>query len=156
MSYPDLRPSVTGHWPRTISDVPPGQPILGEHLFGAKGKGLLCGWVVPPADGVWRPEDLIWTPPGTKALDLAGEIVDAEKFVTVDTHLWITAQLKLRDRWLELMRQRVLAGTMKLNAALAKMLGMEFGDGVALKGRDGNGVDPKREHARFLANVGGR
>jgi len=55
-----------------------------------------------------------------------------------------------------MMRQKVRAGVLKLNAALAAMLGMEFSDGVALKeGRDGNGVDPQTEHARFLANVGG-
>lgn len=155
-TYPDLRPSVTGHYPPTITDVPPGVPVLGEHLYGAKGKGLIVGWVKPPDDGVWKPEDLLWVPPGTKAMDVAGEIVDAQKIATVDTHLWVTSQLRLRDRWLEMMRQRVLSGAVKLNAALAAMLGMEFPDSVALKeGRDGNGVDPKSEHARFLANVGG-
>ena len=120
-------------------------------MFGAKGKGLLCGWVVPPADGVWKPEDLLWTPPGTKALDLAGEIVDAEKFVTVDTHLWITSQLRLRDRWLEMMRQKVMSGAMKLDAALAKMLGMGFPDSVAMKGPSEPAPDPDGEYRRFEA-----
>jgi hypothetical protein len=151
-TYPDLRPSVTGHYPPTITDVPPGVPVLGEHLFGAKGKGLLCGWVEPPVDGVWRPESLLWTPPGTKALDLAGEIVDAQKVAMVDSHVWVTSQLRLRDRWLEMMRQKVLAGTMKLNAALAKMLGMEFSDSVALKGpSESPATGPQAEYRRFLA-----
>ncbi len=81
--------------------------------------------------------------------------MDAQKIATVDTHLWVTSQLRLRDKYLELMRQRVLSGVLKLNATLAKMLGMEFSDGVALKAREGNGVDPQSEHLRFLANVGG-
>ncbi len=152
-TYPDFSAS-SGVWPPRIQSIPPGQPILGEHVGAAR--GTLVGWVKPPADGVWRPEGLLWTPPGTKAMDVAGEVVDAVKIATVDTHLWVTSQLRLRDRWLELMRQRVLAGVMKMTPALAKMLGMEFPDGVALKGRDGNGtLDPRAEHARFLANVGG-
>ena len=153
-SYPRFGAS-SGVWPPRIQSIPPGQPILGEHLYGAKGKGLIVGWVKPPADGVWRPEGLLWVPPGTKALDVAGEVVDAQKIATVDTHLWVTSQLRLRDKYLELLRQKVLSGVLKLNAALAAMLGMEFSDGVALKGRDGNGVDPQTEHARYLANVGG-
>ena len=152
MSYPDLRPSVTGHYPPTITDVPPGVPVLGEHLFGAKGKGLIVGWVEPPADGVWRPESLLWRPPGVKAFDVAGEIVDAQKFATVDTHLWVTSQLRLGDRWLEMMRQKVLAGALKLDAALARMLGMEFSDSVALKGpSESAATGPQAEYQRFLA-----
>jgi len=130
--YPDLRRSATGVWPPRIQSIPPGQPVLGEQLYGAKGKGLIVGWVKPPADGAWTPESLIWTPPGTKALDLAGEIVDAEKFASVDTHLWVTSQLRLRDKYLELLRRRVRAGTMKLDAALAGVLGLAFDDGVSL------------------------
>ncbi len=149
-SYPRFGAS-SGVWPPRIQSIPPGQPILGEHLYGAKGKGLIVGWVKPPADGAWTPEDLIWTPPGTKALDLAGEIVDAQKFATVDTHLWVTSQLRLRDKYLELMRQKVLSGAMKLDAALAKMLGMEFPDSVAMKGPSEPAPDPDGEYRRFEA-----
>lgn len=148
--YPDLRRSVTGHHPARIQSIPVGQPVLGEHLYGAKGKGLLVGWVALPS-GAWTPEDLLWTPPGTKAMDAAGSIVDAQKIAGVDSHLWITSQLRLRGGWLEMMRRKVLAGTLKLDAALAKLLGLAFPDAVALKGPSEPAADPGDEYRRFEA-----
>lgn len=144
MTYPDLRRSVTGVWPPRINTIPLGQPILGEHLVGAKGRGLIMGWVEPPA--VWSPEDLIWTPPGTKALDLAGEIVDAESFAGIEGRQWITAQINRRDKYLEAIRERILNGRYRLTAALAKMLGMPYDDGALLSS------DPERVEAGPLAS----
>jgi len=134
MSYPDLRRSVTGHWPPRISDVPAGVPVLGEHLYGPRGKGLVLGWVQPPADGTWSPADLLWTPPGSRSLDRLGEIVDAVVYPGTPS-AWVTAQLAKRDQYLELLRSRVLAGSMKLTASLARMLGMRWDDGVRLDAR---------------------
>lgn len=118
MSYPDLRRSKTGHWPARIEDVPVGIPVLGE-AFGLA-RGTIVGWSARPQTS-WSPADLLWTPPATKTLDLAGEIVDAR---TIGDRTWIVSQLKLRDRWLDVIRQRVLAGAYKLTPALAKLLGM--------------------------------
>jgi len=73
------------------------------------------------------------------------------KVASVDTHLWVTSQLRLRDKYLELLRQKVLAGAMKLDAALAKMLGMEFPDSVAMKGPSEPAPDPHDEYRRFEA-----
>jgi hypothetical protein len=152
MRYPDLRPSVTGHWPRRLTDVPMGQPVLG-------GRDILMGWVQAPNDGIWQPHDLIWRPPGTRAMDLAGEIVDVKSFPGFETRQWLTAQLKHRDRWLDLIRQRVMDGTYTLTAALAKMLGLPFADGALLETRDGTRPESlagvlRAERQRFSENVG--
>jgi len=78
--------------------------------------------------------------------------VDAEIFPAVASHVWVTSQLRLRDRWLEMMRQKVLSGAMKLDAALAKMLGMEFPDSVAMKGpSESPATGPQAEYRRFQA-----
>jgi hypothetical protein len=58
VNYPDLRPSRTGHWPRRLTDIPSGVPVL-------VGPDLLAGWIKVPIDA-WKPRDLIWRPPATK------------------------------------------------------------------------------------------
>lgn len=129
--------------------------MLAEHIIGSAGKGLVMGWVRPPADGLWKPRDLVWTSPGTKAMDLAGEIVEAKTFPDfMEGHAWVTAQLKKRDRYLEVIRERVLDGSMEHTAAIAKLLGMPFSDGALLRSTEG-GVDLLAGRARFIAqNVG--
>lgn len=131
--YPDLRPSVTGHWPPRISDVPLGVPVLGEH-FGLA-KGTVVGWSARP-EALWTPEELLWTPPGTKSLDLAGEIVDARSF---SDRTWVVAQLGKRDKYLDIIRQRVRAGVYRLTPALAKILGIDE-DGAVLAESGGGDV----------------
>lgn len=157
MTYPDLRRSTTGEWPPRITSIPLGQPVLGEHVMGAKGRGLIMGWVEAPR--VWAPQDLLWVPPGTKALDLAGQIVEAEAFAGFEGRQWVTAQVKKRDRYLEAIRQRVLDGRYRLTAALAKLLGLRFDDGALLSSEPERAlatgpVDLAEERRRFLESGG--
>ena len=132
-AYPDLRPSVTGHWPPRITDLPVGVPVLGESV--GLHRGTLVGWTNRP-ESAWRPDDgdLLWTPPATKSLDAAGEIVDVKTFENLPGRSWVTAQLGKRDRWLEVIRQRVKAGTYRLTPAMAKLLGLDD-DGALLEDR---------------------
>lgn len=127
MSYPDLRPSITGHWPPLLTDIPVGVPMLGEHV--GLHRGTIVGWTDRP-EASWRPEELLWTPPGVKALDVAGEIVDVKTFDNLPGTTWVTSQLTRRDRYLETIRQRVQAGHNRLTAALAKMLGLPFDEAL--------------------------
>ena len=78
--------------------------------------------------------DLLCTPPATKSLDQAGEIVDVKTFPNLPGRSWVTAQLGKRDRWLEIIRQRVKDLVYQLTPALAKMLGLED-DGALLEER---------------------
>ena len=90
------------------------------------------GWVRKP-DGVWRPEDLLWLPPSaTKSTDIdrAGAIVDVLE--GPGDYDWVTAQLNKRERYLDMIRAKVRAGAVRLTAALAKFLGMDFEDGAEL------------------------
>jgi hypothetical protein len=57
-----------------------------------------------------------------------------------DDYDWVTAQVNRRERYLDRLRDMVRAGRMKLDAALAKMLGMRFDDGVELVPRAGTGT----------------
>lgn len=100
----------------------------------------VAGWVKIP-DKVWRPQegDLLWRPPGAKATDIdsAGTIVDV---VELGEKAWITAQLQKRAQYLDVIKARVRSGALKLTAAVAAMLGMDFGDGAQLVTRTGTGT----------------
>jgi hypothetical protein len=101
------------------------------------------GWVRPPADGVWRPSDLLWLPPSaTKSTDIdgIGRIVDVKDFEIGDCD-WVTAQLNKRERYLESIRAKVRAGAFRLTAALARTLGMPWDEDAAqLVPRTGTGT----------------
>ena len=108
------------------------------------------GWVFRPAGKVWEPHDrdpLLWLPPSaTKSTDIdqAGSLVD----VTWDldeTKAWVMAELNKRERYLDLLRSKVRSGAARLDAFLAKMLGMAFDeDGVELTPRVGTGTEAYR------------
>ena len=51
--------------------------------------------------------------------------VDAKTFHGISHHS-VTAQIRKRDRYLEVIRQRVTDGTYQLTAALAKLLGLPY------------------------------
>jgi len=95
------------------------------------------GWCRKPVDGIWKPADLLWMPPGaTKSSDIdqAGVIVDVLE--GPGDHDWIVAQLNKRETYLDILRERVRSGAMRLTAALAKMLGLAE-DGAELVPRTG-------------------
>ena len=95
------------------------------------------GWVRRPEGGVWKPHDLLWLPPtATKSSDIdqAGVIVDVLE--GPGDHDWIVAQLNKRETYLDILRERVRSGAMRLTAALAKMLGLAE-DGAELVPRTG-------------------
>ena len=98
-------------------------------------------WVRRPEGGVWKPHDLLWLPPtATKSSDIdqAGVIVDVTQGIDLD---FVTAELNKRERYLDMIRERVRAGTYRLTAALAKFLGMAFDeDGAQLVPRAGLGT----------------
>ncbi len=45
---------------------------------------------------------------------------------------FVTSQIAKHNRYLDMIRERIRHGTLKLTAALAKMLGLPFNDGVEL------------------------
>lgn len=96
----------------------------------------LQAWVQVPEGQVWRPTDgtLIWHPPNAvKATDTAGigRVVDVVDF---ETEAFVTAELAKHERYLELIRNKVRSGALKLTAFLASWLGMPFDqDGVELR-----------------------
>lgn len=115
------------------------------------------GWCRKPTDGIWRPTDLLWMPPGaTKSADMdrAGGIVDVLE--GPGDHSWIVAQLGKRQKYLDILRERVRSGGMKLTAALAKMLGLDA-DGAELVQRTGPIAYGKSlEDARRAVAIGRR
>ena len=97
-------------------------------------RGSIFGWVNGPS-GVYKPEELLWTPPGTKPIDLAGTVGDAQKIPTGDGRLWLTSQLSRHDRYLEVIRTKVIDGSYQLTATLARLLGMDWDGGALLSNR---------------------
>lgn len=98
------------------------------------------GWVKHP-EGPWSPEDLLWLPPSaTKSTDIdrAGEIVDVIE--GIGDYDWVTAQINKHDRYVDAIRDKVRAGAVRMTAALAKFLGMDFDDGAELIPRTGTGT----------------
>lgn len=98
---------------------------------------IIEGWVKAPADKARQPQDgdLLWLPPSaTKSTDVdrAGSIVEVGPWTPGEDMAWVQAQLDKRERYLDLLRDEVRAGTLRLTAALAKMLGLAFGDGAEL------------------------
>lgn len=135
MSTFDRRPSVTGHWPPLPTEDELTVPRLSKD-------GHVEGWCRRPADGVWRPADLFWLPPSaTKSTDIddIGHVVGVNDFGGIGDHAWVTAQLNKRERYLDLIRERVRQGAYRLTAQLAKFLGMDD-DSAELKPRTGTGT----------------
>lgn len=103
------------------------------------------GWVMAPAGQVWQPEggDLLWLPPSaTKSTDVdrAGSIVDVGPLTPDEKMAWVTAELNKHERYLEMIRNKVRSGAVRLTSFLAKMLGLPFDDdGVELSPRVGTG-----------------
>ncbi len=117
MTYrPQYDPTV----PRSVSGVYPARFTRTAMLLP---DGLsVVGWVPHPAVASWEPEDLLWTPPGTKmGPDRLGEVVDVKSGEIWD---WARAQLDKRNRFNQKLRELVLSGRLQLDAALAKRLGM--------------------------------
>jgi hypothetical protein len=77
-------------------------------------------------------------------------------------HAWVTSQLKLRERYLDAIRRRVLAGQFRLTAASAKALGIAWDeDGALLESRGGAQADDPSGELRTIrdqldAQYGGR
>ncbi len=95
------------------------------------------GWVRKPTDGIWKPHDLLWLPPSaTKSSDIDEAGVIVEVLEGPGDHDWIVAQLNKRETYLDILRERVRSGAMRLTAALAKMLGLAE-DGAELVPRTG-------------------
>ena len=91
------------------------------------------GWCRRPSDGVWHPSDLLWMPPNaTKSTDIdgIGRVVDVRD--GLGPHDWVVAEINKRERYLDLLRDKVRAGALRLTATLAKFLGMDFEDGAEL------------------------
>ena len=57
---------------------------------------------------------------------MAGDVVDATSWPGDEQRAWITAQLKLKDRWIEAIKQRPRAGIYHLTPAMAKALGIPY------------------------------
>ena len=92
------------------------------------------GWVRRPIGKAWQPSDLLWLPPSaTKSTDIdgIGRIVDVKDFGGIGVHDWVTAELNKRERYLEMIREKVRAGAYRLTAQLAKFLGMPFDEDAA-------------------------
>jgi hypothetical protein len=100
-------------------------------------------WVATPPGQTWAPEggDLIWLPPNaTKSTDLddIGRVVDVAGDPEVQA--FVTAEIDRHNKYLDFLRDKVRAGKMKLDAFVAKMLGVPFDeDGVELTPRVGSG-----------------
>ena len=95
------------------------------------------GWVMAPTENPWQPKggDLLWLPPtATKSTDVdrAGDIVDVTWDVG-EQMAFVTAELNKHERYLEMIRNKVRSGAVRLTSFLAKMLGLPFDDdGVEL------------------------
>jgi len=115
------------------------------------------GWCRKPADGIWKPADLLWMPPGaTKSSDIdrAGVVLDVLE--GPGDHDWIVAQLNKRERFLDLLRERVRSGAMRLTAALAKMLGLDADAAELVQRSTGTIAFDKSEEARRAVEIGRR
>lgn len=117
--------------PPSVSGVYPVRFVRGAMLM-ADGVTVV-GYVPRPDDG-WEPSDLIWTPPGVKMGPAEiGQVQDV--WSGGSTFDWVRTQLDKRSRWVEMLRQRVLGGSLKLNPLTAKQFGKLLGlpdDAVAL------------------------
>lgn len=117
------RPAV---WP-----PPPSEEVMTVPRLSKDGDHVE-GWVRPPGDGVWKPSDLLWQPPNaTKSTDIdgIGRIVDVIDYEM--DYAWVTAQLNRRQKYLDLIREKVRIGAYRLTAQLAKMLGLPFDEDAA-------------------------
>jgi hypothetical protein len=124
---------MTRYWPPL-----PTEDQLTTAGLTADGRHIQ-GWVRVPTGKVWQPEDLLWLPPSaTKSTDVdrAGRVVDVT-LAPDEVQAWVTSQIAVHDKYLDWLRQKVRAGALKLTAALARMLGLDFEDGVELVPRGG-------------------
>lgn len=129
MSSTNYRPQFDPTVPRSESGVYPAVYVPNAML---KADGLtIVGWVPAPPSG-WEPEGLLWSPPGAKSgPDVFGSVQDATTYGSVA--MWVRAQLDRRRSFLDKLRAAVLAGKLHLtSAAVAKLLGLPFDDGVEL------------------------
>lgn len=124
----DRRPSVTGHWPPIPTDAE-----LSVAGLSADGK-TVTGWIRLPSP-LWTPDqDVLYVPPGAKALDY-DKAADVDVFVPMGERAWIRAQLDKRSRYLEFVKRRIVEGGYQLTAAMRKILGIEDDDHVGLLSR---------------------
>lgn len=146
---PNYGPGGLAYWPPIATDAE-----LAVASLSADGQ-TIKGWVKPPAGHVWRPDDLLWSPPGAKAgdLDQAGSVVDV---VELGERAWVTAQLAKRQKYMDAIRALVKAGRMILSPALAKWLAGSSHDAATLTRTGtvayGKSVDlPARAHRSWCA-----
>lgn len=128
-------------WPNDKPAVWPPRPTWEQlEVAGLSSDGwTVKGWIKVPS-GVWEPDegDVLWHPPNAAKstdVDRAGSIADV---VIMGDTAWLTSQLDKRNRYIDHIREQIRSGAMKLNAILAKWLGLPWvEDGAEITRRTG-------------------
>jgi hypothetical protein len=134
---PDLL-YVSAHSPHLLRTVLHEARHQWQFARGVHPDGVTVSGVVTRPVGHWEPADLLWSPPGAKSgPDRFGEVVDVRQPAAAS--LWVRAQLDRRRRHLDQLRARVASGDMRLDAVLAKLLGLDGPDAAQLTERRADG-----------------